>query len=337
MYICLYLLFLVFVNDLPDSTSTQSAVAMFADDTKCYRTVNKLADCKCLQDDLDNLVRWCNDWRMDLNHTKCGVLNITRSHQPVITQYQLLGTPVKTFNIQKDLGIIISNDLKWNFQIQETTTKANKMLGFIRRTASSICDAQVHKILYLSLVRSKLGYASQVWAPQTVNNILAIERVQRRATKFILSLPYRTDVSYKERLQSIGILPLCYWHEYLDLVYTFKCLVNNSDGNISIRVSTRTTRNCNPDNGILLNVAKCRTVSYQNSFYVRAPSVWNILPCKIRDTTRSLATFKTLLLNYYFNLLKSIYNPDNPRTFKSVCVKCHSTRPLESLAMRTCC
>ena len=62
------------------------------------------------------------------------------------------------------------------------------MLGFIRRTASDTHDIHVRKVLYLFLVRSKLGYASQVWAPQTVTDILSIERVQRRATKFILSL-----------------------------------------------------------------------------------------------------------------------------------------------------
>ena len=159
----------------------------------------------------------------------------------------------------------------------KTTSKANSMLGFIRRTASNTPNIHVRKILYLSKVRSKLGYASQAWAPQTVNNILTLERVQRHATKFILSLPYRTDISYKKRLQSLNILPICYWQEYLDLVHLFKCIIN-IDVNVSIRVSTRNTRNVDPDNGIFVNQLNCRTVSYQNSFYVRAPSVWNILP-----------------------------------------------------------
>ena len=331
------LLFLVFVNDLPDSISTQSSVAMFADDTKCYRPVNKLADCKNLQNDLNKLVTWCNDWRMDLNQSKCGVLSITRSRQPIIAEYQLIDTSLKSLTTQKDLGIIISNDLKWNKQVYGTVLKANMMLGFIRRSASDINNIQVRKILYLSLVRSKLGYASQVWAPQTVTNIATMERVQRRATNFILSLPYRSDVLYKDRLQSIGILPICYWLEFLDLVYLYNCVVNDSDTNISIRVSNRRTRNSNSDNGILLNVPKSKTVSFQNSFYIRAPSVWNILSDILRDTTRSTASFKSLLFRYYFNLLEHIYNPDNPRTFKSVCVKCHSTRSIQNLSFRSCC
>ena len=154
--------------------------------------------------------------------------------------------------------------------------------------------------------------------------------------KFILSLPYRTDISYKKRLQSLNILPICYWQEYPDLVHLFKCIINN-DVNVSVRVSTHNTRNVDPDNGILLNQLNCRTVSYQNSFYVRATSIWNIFPAHIRDTSRTLVYFKSLSFNYYFDLLEHIYNPDNPRTFQSVCAKCHSTHPLVSLSVRTCC
>ena len=154
-----------------------------------------------------------------------GVLSITRSRQPIIAEYQLIDTSLKSLITQKDLRIIISNDLKWNKQVHGLL-KANMMLGFIRRSASDINNIQVRKILYLSLVRSKLGYASQVWAPQTVTNIATMEHVQRRATNFILSLPYRSDVLYKDRLQSIGILPICYWLEFLDLVYLYNCVVN---------------------------------------------------------------------------------------------------------------
>ena len=40
---------------------------------------------------------------------------------------------------------------------------------------------------------------------------------------------------------------------------------------------------------------------------------------------------------YYNNLKEEIYDPDDPRTFKSVCVKCHASRPLTNLSKRLCC
>ena len=73
------LLFLVFVNDLPDSISHQSSVALFADDTKCYRFVTKVSDCEILQSGLHNLVQRCSDWKMELNLCKRAVTNPSAS------------------------------------------------------------------------------------------------------------------------------------------------------------------------------------------------------------------------------------------------------------------
>ena len=83
---------------------------------------------------------------------------------------------------------------------------ANRMLGFLRRSAFETHDHRARKLLYLSLVRSNLAYRSQVWVTQAVYLILDIERIQRRATKFTLSLPYRSVVSYEPRLLKIGLL-----------------------------------------------------------------------------------------------------------------------------------
>ena len=123
-----------------------------------------------------------------------------------------------------------------------------------RRHIEENVKRHLRKELYLSLVRSRLAHGSQVWAPQTtVNNILSLERIQRRATKYILSLPYQTDISYKVRLKTLNILPVCYWHELLDLVYLFKCIASNSDDNISTKASVREARS-STNNGIVLKV-----------------------------------------------------------------------------------
>ena len=49
-----------------------------------------------------------------------------------------------------------------------------------------------------------------------------VERIQRRATKFILKLPYSYNISYKSRLQTLNLIPICYWHELLVLTFFFK-------------------------------------------------------------------------------------------------------------------
>ena len=190
---------------------------------------------------------------------------------------------------------------------------------------------------------SNLSYSSQVWAPQSVKLIEIIERVQRRATKYILSLPYRTDISYKERLTEL--IPLCYWHEYLDLVYTYKSVVHNTDTQFKISKDTqfkkskpvRVTRRSASSNNVLLDIPKAKTVTFQNSFYSRASRAFNTLPEYLRDNTQSINVFQTNLRKYYLDLTLTVYDPVVPQTFKSVCIKCHTSRPLTALLVKLCC
>ena len=53
-----------------------------------------------------------------------------------------------------------------------------------------------------------------------------VENVQRRATKPILKLPFRCNVTYKTRLQLTNLLPISYWHEFFDIVFFCKAVKN---------------------------------------------------------------------------------------------------------------
>ena len=70
----------------------------------------------------------------------------------------------------------------------------------------------------------------QIWAPQSTELTAKLERIQRLAIKFILNLPlfFNYKLQYS-RLQTLNLLPICYWDELLDLIFFFKvthCLVN---------------------------------------------------------------------------------------------------------------
>ena len=75
------LLFLLYINDLPQNI--QSQVRLFADDTAVYITVTSSEDANTLQADLDALQEWERTWDMEFNPSKCQVLHITRSRQPL--------------------------------------------------------------------------------------------------------------------------------------------------------------------------------------------------------------------------------------------------------------
>ena len=119
------------------------------------------------------------------------------------------------------MGVWISKDLTWYKQVNEQSSRAHKLLGYLKRNTRFILRTDVRRTLYLALVRPHLGYATQIWAPQSIKLIVKLERIQRRATKFMLKLPYTSNVSYKSRLQNLNLIPICYWHEILDLTFFF--------------------------------------------------------------------------------------------------------------------
>ena len=217
------ILFLIYVNDMP-KTVQDSKIAMFADDTKCYKTIMSEADAELLQLDLDKLSDWSSINELDFQPKKCENLRISRKRISFDRSYRTNNVELKCTSTQKDLGIHITSDLSWDKHIESITAKANRMLGFLKRNCSRILPKAALKTLYLALVRSHLGYCSQVWAPQSViKNMLLIESVQRRATKFIC---FNLELNYRDRLYSLNLLPLNYWFEYLDLVFFFKSKMN---------------------------------------------------------------------------------------------------------------
>ena len=75
------LLFLLYINDLPNVTSPPTSIALFADDAKCYRVVRNAEDCLSFQHDLYSVYDWSKDWGLSYNTNKCEVLRISRKRQ----------------------------------------------------------------------------------------------------------------------------------------------------------------------------------------------------------------------------------------------------------------
>ena len=58
------LLFVMFINDLPDNVSPGTVSSLYADDSKLYREIRSKEECQCLQEDLNQLEKWSNESRM---------------------------------------------------------------------------------------------------------------------------------------------------------------------------------------------------------------------------------------------------------------------------------
>ena len=140
------------------------------------------------------------------------MLSITRKLSPLIHSYTLDGKQLTLCNTEMDLCVVLYSNLTWVNQVNPVRYKANKMLKFIRRSTKEIYDVRARKSLYLQLVRNNFALIEN------------IEKVQRRATKYILNLGFTTNFPYTTRLLQLGLLSLSYRHEYLDLVLLYKII-----------------------------------------------------------------------------------------------------------------
>jgi hypothetical protein len=161
-----------------------------------------------------------------------------------------------------------------------------------------------------------------------------LEKVQRRATKYILALPFKSDITYKSRLVTLKMLPLSYWHEYLDVLFLFKStqgftltdldIIPEQANKVNLTMSLWTVS----DSLITYHVPKTKTLCQQNSYVVRVARIWNTHPEELREPDISFTSFKNMLLNYYMRATGTIFDLDKPQSWKTVCLKCHQARHL---------
>ena len=71
------LLFIMFMNDLPNSI-TDSEALLFADDTKCFRHIKTPPGEQLLQRDIDNLFSWSTSSNLHFNSSKSCHLSFNR-------------------------------------------------------------------------------------------------------------------------------------------------------------------------------------------------------------------------------------------------------------------
>jgi len=101
------------------------------------------------------------------------------------------------------LGIIVSDDLKWEKQCTAAVKQANQILVLIKRNCVDRSKETI-LTLYKSLVRPYLEYCIPVWNPYLVKDKL-VESVQRRANKMVQGIQH---LNYDDRLNYLGLMRL---------------------------------------------------------------------------------------------------------------------------------
>jgi len=209
--------------------------------------------------------------------------------------YFMAGMKLKEVKEERDLGVIISDDLKNGKQCTAAAKKANQMLGMINRT-------MIHKTrhnmvaLYNAFVRPHLEYSVQFWSPYLRKDIIKLEKVQRRATKLI---PALRNKSYEDRLADLSLFSLEKRRVRGDMIEVWKIIsgYENIDRTSFFELEENgITRN----NGFKIVGKRFQTEIARNWFTYRVVNEWNRLPNFVVNS-KTLDTFKKRIDDFYRN------------------------------------
>ena len=181
------LLFVLFINDIYENINKDSNIALFADDTKIWRDINSELDCENLQNDINTLSIWSRNNKMSFHPDKCKALSIYDCRPDFVKvlpfglrYYYINGNIIEFCKNERDLGVIVSSNFKWDEQHDKILKKTHQMLGFTKRTCHFIKDTRKRRSIYLSLVRSNFEHGSIIWRPITETEISDFEKLQKK-------------------------------------------------------------------------------------------------------------------------------------------------------------
>ncbi len=289
------ILFIIFINELAESI--KNPCKLYADDTKIIASVKSPNDAETLQADINYVVSWCNEWLMCLNVDKCKVMHVGKSNPRYL--YHMATSENTEFTLseteaERDLGVVLTSDLKWHHQTMFAANKANKMLGMLRRTFVH-WNPQLLKTLYTTFVRPHIEFAVGAVSPYSKIDIEKFEKVQRRATRLDPSL---RCLSYENRLEILKLTTLHTRRIRGDLIQAYK-IINNIDvvnwlDKKSLSTSQTTTTMTTRGHHLKLTKEIVKNCEQRFHFFTnRVVNFWNALPSHV-VTAPSVNSFKEM-------------------------------------------
>ena len=195
---------------------------ILADDTKTFQEIHKdedqqTSDQKALQDRINHISEWADEWKMEINPIKSKVMHIGKENPGL--PYYINGTEIQMVEVEKDIGFWISNDLSTSTHVQKARSKALGEISRIKRNFSYI-DKRAFCVLYNQRVRPHLDYGMAACPPNSSADSKLLESVQAKATAMVYGLGRENA---DERRKKLGLMSLEQRRER-DLIEVFKIL-----------------------------------------------------------------------------------------------------------------
>ena len=169
------------------SSNDSSLIVKFADDTTTAGFIFNNNE-SAYRDQVDELVDWCNRNNLQLNvdKTKEMIFDFRKKNKINHIPLNILDKDVEIVHTFKFLGTLLSDDLKWDNNVDHIVKKAQQRLYFLRRLKSFGVNKIILKKFYRAVVESVLTFSITVWYSGTTQKDRAkLNRIVKTASKII--------------------------------------------------------------------------------------------------------------------------------------------------------
>lgn len=229
---------------------------------------------------------------MDLNVAKCYHVQFTNKRKKVPSSYSLNNVLVQCVDEVKYLGVTLTAVLDWTSHIDITSAKACRLLHLFQRNFK-YAPKPLKETLYLTNIRPMLEYACAAWDPFTKVLEDKLERVQKRAARFVTGI-YDYKIRGSQIRENLGWKLLSTRRKMIRL----KLLHNINSGNTgidkNIYLKPPHYQSKRRDNSKKIRAYQSRINVFKFSFFPRTIAEWNLLP----DEIVSAPNFSSAIENF---------------------------------------
>lgn len=287
------LLFNIFMNDIFYFIH-QGTLYNYADDnTLSHHCLDYDKLVKILEEESNILIDWFHFNCMQANPDKFQAIAVgqrTANRSPV---FKVGEAEICCEETVKLLGVDIDFKLNFNTHISNLLKKASQQLNILKRIGKNLTKLNKLTIFY-TFIMSNFSYCPLTWHFCSKKNTDKMERIQKRALRFIYE---DYDATYEELLARAGLPTLHIRRMRAVAIETFKILNNLSPPVLQDLLKLQ-ERKYNFRYSNILHVPQVNSTGYgKNSFRMAAPTLWNSLPDDFRKTT-NFNHFKRLLSSW---------------------------------------
>jgi len=283
------ILFLLYMNDLP-LVVRNATVKLFADDSKLYFAVDSVENIAQLKSDLMSIFDWAARMQLKIATQKSAVIHVGNRNPR--TEYVVDDTLIPAPDCVKDLGVLITPDLKFHTHCAKISRDASATANMIFRTFATRQPDFLIKMFKVFCI-SKLEYASCVFNPTYLGDIDLIESVQRQFTR---RLPGMGALSYLGRLIMLDLESLEHRRLQIDLIMVYKLILGLVDIPFADLFEFSHTPHLGRSHSLKLMKPRITNTVREHSFAIRVINAWNSLS-ETTISSANLAQFKKNLKN----------------------------------------